>query len=631
MEHGNAAFVFAMALGAGVAAQVVARHVRVPSIVLLLAAGVLLGPDGLGMVVPESLGDGLFQLVRLAVAVILFEGGLNLELSRLRRESAPLRRLLSTGAAVTALGAAAAARVFMDWPWSIALLFGTLVVVTGPTVIRPLLRVVPLRPRLATILEAEGVLIDPIGAILAAVTLEVIIGASLDSFAEGIGSLLTSLLFGGAAGIAFGLGLGWLLRQGRVIPEDLENIVTLGSVLVIYELCEAVRPESGILAVTLAGVATGNLARRVGRRLGEFEENLTVALIGILFVLLAADVRLAEVRALGIGGLATVGVLMFLVRPANVLASTVGSELDLRERAFLSWVAPRGVVAAAIASLFAAVMDSSGLDGGREFRALVFLTIAATVVFQGGTAPLVGRLLGVRAPGRENLVILGAEEFGFALAEALDDGRGQVLFVDSSPGHCRMAEERGFGVVYGNALQHRTLVRARMEQARAVLGLTANDEVNALFAREAHDDFDVPETYVALSSEAGTVGSRILEKQESRVLFDGPKEVERWNVRFRHGQAEVRRLRFTGVPEAPAPAEAPPNGLRRARVDSFAILAVERGARRLPMHPGLEPRSDDVAWVAIHGDERDAALETLASLGWQLLPDASEPTAADAG
>ena len=167
--------VFALALGAGVTAVVMARHLRVPSIVLLLAVGVGLGPDGAGWVVPADLGDGLFQIVRLAVAVILFEGGLNLELRRLRRESAPIRRLVTTGAMWTAIGGAAAAYLLMGWSWGLSALFGALVVVTGPTVIKPLLRVVRLRPRVATVLEAEGVLIDPVGAILAAVTLEVVI------------------------------------------------------------------------------------------------------------------------------------------------------------------------------------------------------------------------------------------------------------------------------------------------------------------------------------------------------------------------------------------------------------------------------------------------------------------------
>ncbi len=634
MDHAGASLVFARALGLGVLAQVAARHLRVPSIVLLFGAGVALGPDGLGWVRPQELGEGLFDLVRLAVAVILFEGGLNLELRRLRRESAPIRRLVTTGAVLTALGGAFAARWLMDWPWYLAALFGALVTVTGPTVIRPLLRFSPMRSRLSTILEAEGVLIDPIGAILAAVTLEIVLGASLESFQQGLLDLLLRLGLGVAAGLGFGALLGLLLRGRRVVPDGLENIFTLGSVLVLFELCEAVIGESGILAVTVAGVVVGNMVKRVGSELGEFEEQLTVALIGVLFILLAADVRVQEVLALGTSGLATVAVLVLLVRPADVLLSTWGSELDARERALLCWVAPRGVVAAAIASLFAGVLDATpGFEGGREFRALVFLTIAVTVVLQGGTTPLVARLLGVRAPPREGLVILGAEEFAFGLAEILRAGGREVRFVDSSPGHCRAAQERGFPVVYGNALEIRTLARARLERARAVLGITANDEVNSLFAREAREDFGVPESYVAFSSRASGVTSRILEKQSSHVLFDGPKEVERWNVRFRHGAARIVTFRWRGPPELePEVAEKSGEslGARDGAADTYVVLAVEEGERWTPMHADRELRPDTLAAVAIHGPDEAKALEALGRLGFVPVEEAPEAAAGEA-
>ncbi len=636
MDHAGSALIFALALGTGVLAQVAARHLRVPSIVLLLGTGVALGPDGLGWIRPEALGSGLFDLVRLAVAVILFEGGLNLELGRLRRESAPIRRLVTTGAAITAVGGALASHWFMGWDWYLAALFGALVVVTGPTVIRPLLRFAPLRARLSTILEAEGVLIDPVGAILAAVTLEIVLGASLESFQQGVVDLLLRLGLGAGAGVGFGFALGLVLRGRRIVPEGLENIFTLGSVLVLYEGCEAVIGESGILAVTLAGVVVGNLVKRVGSELGDFEEQLTVALIGVLFVLLSADVRVAEVVALGAGGLATVAALVLVVRPLDVLASTLGSELEARERALLCWVAPRGVVAAAIASLFAGVLESAGFEGSREFRALVFLTIAVTVVVQGGTAPLVAHALGVSAPPRQGLVILGAEEFAFGLAEVLRAGGREVRFVDSSPGHCRAAEERGFSVVYGNALSLRTLARARLEQAEAVLGITANDEVNSLFAREARDDFDVPESYVAISSR-GAVTARILEKQGSDVLFDGPKEVERWNVRFRHGAVRVATFRWAGKPEPPevsdetggdAEAREPRErlGARETASDTFVVLAVAVGDRWTPMHAGLVLRPDVLASVAIHEPDEATALETLRELGF--VPHREEPAEA---
>jgi NhaP-type Na+/H+ or K+/H+ antiporter len=213
--HSQAGLVFALALGAGMVAQLLARHARVPSIVFLLGAGVLLGPDGLGLVRPRELGDGLMAIVQLAVAVILFEGGLNLELDRLRRAGRAIQLLVTLGAFITACGAGLAAYWIMEWPWRQALLFGTLVIVTGPTVIRPILRNVPLRGRLATLLEAEGVLIDPVGAIVAAVALEVVLVPAALEVGFGAPALVARLLFGTLVGLAGGWLLGQLLRRPR--------------------------------------------------------------------------------------------------------------------------------------------------------------------------------------------------------------------------------------------------------------------------------------------------------------------------------------------------------------------------------------------------------------------------------
>lgn len=615
--HDTPSLTFALALGLGVLGQLVARHSRVPSIVLLLAAGVVFGPDGLGWVDPSSLGEeGLFALVSLSVAVILFEGGLNLDLRALRRAATPVRRLVTLGAFVTAVGGALAAHLLMGWnDFGLALLFGTLVIVTGPTVIRPLLRIVPLRPKLRTVLEAEGLLIDPVGAIVAAVTLQfVVLAPGFDSFASGALGLLARIAYGTAGGLLFGFALVGLLRIPRAVPEGMENLVALGGALVTFELCEALVSESGILAVTVAGVVVGNMEQRVARELGEFQEHLTVALIGLLFVLLAADVRMAAVIGLGLPGLLTVGALALLVRPLGVLLCTSGSDFSWRERAFLSWVAPRGVVAAAIASLAAAFLEERGFAAADEIRALVFLTIAVTVVVQGGTAPLVARLLRVRAPGRENVVILGAEGLGFAIAEALGVPKEQLLFCDTNPLHCREAEARGYRVVWGNALQERTLARLRLERARAVLGLTSNNEVNHHFAGEARDEYRVPECFAAVGRQGSEAATRIVLKQESRVLFDAPKDVERWNVRLRHDATDSLELIFGEVPtervtdDEPGPVGEDP--------DPFVLLAVQRGGKTRVMFEHFEPQTGDRAKALIHRPERDEALAELTCRGW---------------
>ena len=316
------------------------------------------------------------------------------------------------------IGGALAAGSIMGWSPRLSILFGALVIVTGPTVIRPLLRNVPLRPRLATVLEAEGLLIDPIGAIVAVVTLQIVLTPGVDSFTSGFLGLVYRLGFGAGAGLAFGLAIVGVLRLRRAIPEGLENLFVIGTALVTFEVCETVVSESGILAVTVAGVVVGNMETRVSQELGEFSEHLTVGLIGILFVLLAADVRIGDVTGLGWPGLASVAALAFIVRPLGVILSTAGSELDARDKAYLSWVAPRGVVAAAVASLAAAFLEDSGISGGAEIRALVFLTIAVTVTVQGITGGMVARLLGLQITQRKSFVVLGASPFARAAGRA---------------------------------------------------------------------------------------------------------------------------------------------------------------------------------------------------------------------
>jgi NhaP-type Na+/H+ or K+/H+ antiporter len=604
--------VFALALGCGVLAQVAAVYLRVPSIVVLFAAGLLLGPEALGWIDPDSLGKGLFAVVSLSVAVILFEGALNLNVRQIRREGGVIRSLVTTGAVVTWLGAALAARWILDWPWSLSLLFGAIAIVTGPTVIGPLLRNLRVRPAIATVLEAEGVLIDPIGAIVAALTLEVVVAPSADSLTASALGLLPRLAFGTAAGAVTGWLIALVLRRRRLEAEGLDVLVVLGAVLVLFTICDEVLSESGILAVVAAGVALANLPVRLPPGLREFKGYLTEGLIGLLFVLLAADVGVSEMAALGAGGVLTVAALILVVRPLDVFASTWGSGLSLSERAFVAWLAPRGIVAAAVASFAAASLEAHGQPGGAELRALVFLTIALTVVVLGGLGPVVARLLGVRAPERDAMLILGADEVGLALAEELRAGGRRVVFLDSNPDHCRMAQDRGWPVVFGNALEERTLARARPEQARAVIGTTPNETVNSLFVREARERFRVPEAYVALEGGEAGVPRRLLERDRIRALFDGEKDVERWNVRFRHRLAEMGRFEWRPAAEGGKPGASPPP----AADDLFLIVALERGGRVEPMHDAVEPRDGDRAAVAVFVERREDAILALAARGW---------------
>lgn len=621
METAHASMTLAVALAAGVLAQSLARHLRLPGIVLLLATGALVGPEALGWVEPRSLGTGLFGIVDFGVAIILFEGGLNLELSRLRRQEATIRRLITIGALVTLIGATLTTKMVLDWSWGVSFLFGSLVVVTGPTVVAPLLRDMRLKPKIKHILEAEGVLIDPVGAILAVLVLQIVLVPSPEIIAKETLSLFLRLGFGIGAGLAGGFLIGWLLRLRFLVPQGYENIFTLASVVLLFQGCDHLVSHSGILAVPIAGVVIGNLRTPVDQNLREFKDQLTVLLVALLFILLAADIDWDTIRALGWSGAAVIASLVLVVRPMTVWISSTKAEVSVRERLFLAWIAPRGIIAAAIASLTAAAMEAQGISGGNELRTLVFMTIAGTVLLAGLTARPMAMLLGLRLPSRDRVAILGARRLGLALAKELREGGTTIVILDSDPNLCQEAEDAGFSVVFGDAMQERTLIRAQFELVGTAIGLTSNEHLNILFIRQAKELFRVPKVYVALESLEKKGPPDQVKRYEADVLFDGPHELRRWDVRFQHGDAHIEHLEFRPQPELPETESAPEGDLKKIPLRSTEhslILAVRRKDRVIPMSQAFEPREGDIASVAIYKPDYDEALKLLQTHGWEM-------------
>ena len=624
------ALIVAIALAAGVSIQVLARAAGVPAIVLLLAAGAALGPAGLALVDPSALGEGLFVLVDFAVAIILFEGALNLDLARLRREERVIRRLVTVGALVTLAGAALAARVWLDWPWALAALFGSLVVVTGPTVVGPLVRHLRLRARLQTVLEAEGVFIDPIGAVLAVLVLQITLATDAAEAAAGMADLAARLATGVALGVAGGFAMAGLLRLARLV-RGFENVLVLAWVTLLFHLGEHALSQSGLIAVTVAGVIVGNFQNPVIDDLREFKDQLTLLLIGTIFVLLAADVGLREVQELGWSGVAVVASLILVVRPLSVWMATRGAEFTSAETAFVSALAPRGIVAAAIASLMAETLDARGIAGGADLRALVFLTIAGTVVTAGLLARPLSALLGLRLPARNRIAILGAQGLGLALATALQARNQKVVIIDTDPQRCRAAEDLGFTVVYGDGLHERTLRRARIELVGTAAGVTFNDNLNSQFVRYVRQEFDVPSGFVSVGSAGGDGVVDHATRHGADLLFDAPHDQERWDVRWRQREVSIAPFAFNPAAESPPSADddAPP---ARRPSEQYVILTVQtRDKPARLMGTAATIRLGDRADVAIYEPARDQALEQLAALGWRPV-DEDEPLAeAEAG
>jgi NhaP-type Na+/H+ or K+/H+ antiporter len=603
------ALAIALALAAGMIAHTLARHLKVPGIVLLLATGVLLGPDVLNVVRPAALGASLHDMVGFAVAVILFEGGMNLNLERLRREARSIRQLMTVGALVTTAGAALAARWIMGWSWTLSLLFGTLVMVTGPTVITPLLRRIKVKARVATVLEAEGVLVDAIGAIVAVVALEVAIGPPGGSVAFGAWHIVSRLFFGSLLGAAGGLAIAALLRFEKAIPEGLESVFTLSFILLLYQGSNAILPETGIVAAVAAGLVVGNARARVVAELRELQEQLSTLLVGLLFVLLAADVRMGEVAGLGWPGAGLVAALMLVVRPLNVLAGTWGTDLTWREKTFLGWLAPRGIVAAAVSSLFAESLEQEGIAGGSELRAMVFLVITATVLVQGLSGGLVANLLGLRRPSNRGYAILGANALGLALARALGETGEEVLLIDSNPRACAEAEAEGFRVLHGSGADHGVQERAELDTRAGCIGVTTNEEVNLLFARQAKKDFKVPRVWVALRRGHLGIDEEAVHRFGGHVLFGRPRRTDRWRLRLEQGEAAVEGWLY--------------NGARSSRLDDedsgqrLLPLAVRRGRSVLPVDEELEFQKGDLLSLVIAGQHRAEVASWLSSQEWE--------------
>jgi Trk K+ transport system NAD-binding subunit len=345
-------------------------------------------------------------------------------------------------------------------------------------------------------------------------------------------------------------------------------------------------------------------------------------LIGMLFILLAAGVSLEQVRGLGWPGLATLAVLMWVVRPLNILASTWRSDLTLRERAFLSWIAPRGVVAAAVASLFVQTIsaevargDARGVwAGGDQLQAMVFMVIGGTVLVQGITGGLVARLLDLRRPANRGYAILGANELGHALGRLLRDCGEEVMFLDGNPQACHSVEQDGFKVVYGNVLLERTLFRARVEDRAACIAVTPNEEANLLFAHQAIREFKVPRLYVALANGSGS-GKSVVGRHGAHALFGAPRDLELWALRMRRKTAAVEIWRYAGRPEG-RPADDPPFDNSETRV---LPLITWRGKRVFPVNGDDGLREGDIVHFALLEEAKEEAHRWLVERGWAPL------------
>lgn len=474
----------AIVLMGGVAAQWVGWRLRVPPIILLLALGLAVGP-GLGVLRPsEDLGHGLEVIVGLSVAVVVFEGGLKLRLADLRRARSGVARLILVGLPLTWLFGALAARFIVGLPWGVAVLFGAILVVTGPTVMLPLLRGARLKRRPAALLKWEAVVNDPIGALLTVVTLEYLLLIA-PQYYEDVEALRLGLRVLAAllASAALGVAAAWLVREAfhrDRAPEVLRTPLLLAGAIGLYVTGNLMQKEAGLVAATVFGLALANMGITGLAPLSRSKEALSTLLVSALFILLAADLERADLAALSGAAAVLVGVVLVAVRPLAVLLATVGGDLSWRERLLTAWIGPRGIVAAALAGIAGGRLEDAGWEGAGLLQPLVFAVIAATVVLHGLTLAPVARRLGLRTTERPGMLIVGASPFTIQFARMLKDQGVPVILADRSWGALRPARDHGIPGLVVEILSERVEAALENGQADYVLAATDDDAYNAL-------------------------------------------------------------------------------------------------------------------------------------------------------
>ncbi len=480
----------------GIGAQWVAWRTGWPAIVLMLAAGFLAGPV-FGIFDPQhAFGDLLEPMVAIGVALILFEGGLSLDYRELRHSGDAVWRLATIGVVIGwALGAFAAHEI-ANLAWPVAVLFGGILVVTGPTVVIPLLRQSSVQTRPASILKWEAIVNDPTGALCAVIAYEyfrIVAERPEATLWEVVPPMIIAVILSGLIGYAAAKAIAWAFPRGA-IPEYLKVPVLLTSVIGVFVLCNQIEHEAGLLAVTVMGVALANMHVSSLRSIHPFKQNIAVLLVSGIFILLSASLTVDDLRYLdprtgtGMSFLLFLLALLFVVRPATILISLLFSKVPWNERLFLAWIAPRGIVLVAISGLFALRLNELGYADGNLLIGLSFAVVVVTVFAHGFTIDIAARLLKVKGDTRPGLLIVGSTPWSIALAEEMKALGTGVMIVDPSWQALSEARKRGLPFYHGEILNEATEHNLDLTPYQVLVAATGNEAYNALVCNEfAHE------------------------------------------------------------------------------------------------------------------------------------------------
>ncbi|GAB2805402.1 cation:proton antiporter [Dyella kyungheensis] len=575
-------------LGVGFLAQWLAWRVKLPAILFLLLAGILMGPV-IGVLAPDKLlGPLLFPIVSLAVSVILFEGSLTLRFSELPDIGRAVRGLVTYGAVIAVLMLAVAAHYFAGLSWEVALLFGALTCVTGPTVIAPMLRTVRPNARIANTLRWEGIVIDPLGALFAVLVYEAIVSRQQG---HTLGIFLAVIASGVVIGLLAAWTLAFLLRR-QLIPEYLQNYGALVTVLLAFSLSNAITHESGLLTVTVMGIALGNMRGVHIDDILDFKENLTTLLVSSLFILLAARLSWPLPDGMLWAGIAIFIVAQLIVRPVTATIASIGSTLNWRERALIAWVAPRGIVAAAVSALFALKLDALGMEGAKALVPLVFILIIGTVVLQSATARPLARWLKVAEPDPTGVLIYGADQAARVVARALADAGFQVIVADEHWDGIKHARMEGLPTFFGYPASAYAERHLDLTGIGRLLAMSTNRERNALACVYYRQEFGRGKVYRLSNDNGDATGSRLQMGGDlsAPALFGDGMTHERFLERLAEGW-RIKSTRLTSTFDWP-------NFIEQYGSPTVLLFGVEeKGALRVSSAKReLEPRP---GWTVI--------------------------------
>ncbi|MBP1909869.1 cation:proton antiporter [Methanolobus bombayensis] len=472
-------------------AQTLSKRFKVPVIIFLLIEGILVGPEMLNFINPATFGDGLTAIVSLSVAVIVFDGGLHIDIKSIRPIQKTALKLTTVGVLITFLGGTLVTYVVLGVSFKLAALFGALVAATGPTVITPLVRNIHVNHKVGKILEIEGVFNDAASVILAAFMFEWIV-SQLYGF-DAVIFILQRLVIGIIIGMVSGYILKSFLSSGSLVTDQTARFFTLTLVMSSYVVSELLGNESGILAAAVFGIVTGTSNIPHKQALKEFKSDLVMMMLSIIFILLAAMLDFEDILGLGFKGIIVVLMLVFFVRPMAVFGSTMNSHLKSKEKLFISFIGPRGVVPASIATYFAVKLDSMGIFGGQTLVGLVFLTVIITVIMTGTLARRVANFLGVIPM---EILIIGGGEVGKILAERFEKRGENVVVVDNSEEKCQRLLKQGIRAIHGDAEDINVLKDAGIEKAKYIVATTDQDNTNLLVSQIAKSKFNLKEEQI---------------------------------------------------------------------------------------------------------------------------------------